>query len=355
MKELILKQNPLTLLSRAARWHYQYYIKRIGYPITAGIYITNFCNIKCEMCNYWKEKNINRLSLDKLKDIVKDLKDLGCYYISFAGGEPFTHNDMIKMLAYSKKHIPYVHVVTNGTLINKEKTIELAETKINEISISLDGTEEFHDHWRGVKGTYAKAISAIKLLQIHAPKIDIVINTVITPFNFIEIYALVEVCQKLNVKQKFQPLNNTFLFGELNGEKYQGYLEKKRATYKQAEELVTFLLKQKHVINSRFFLRQIPEYFQKGSVEGSFGNTCLNPHFTVEIKEDGTVFPCLLGMDWKGGFPINGGLKQLIRSQEYARKQKELESCQKCKSNMQVCYWESRAVFPMNNFLKYSK
>ena len=41
------------------------------------------------------------MPLEKVKELIDDVDILGCEQISFSGGEPFLHKDLVKMVAYA--------------------------------------------------------------------------------------------------------------------------------------------------------------------------------------------------------------------------------------------------------------
>jgi MoaA/NifB/PqqE/SkfB family radical SAM enzyme len=82
---------------------------------------------------------------------------MGLVYYSISEGEPTLVKDLPERLAYAANKIPYVHLVTNGSTMTKDLARCLNEKGIQEISISLDGLEEFHNTIRGVENSSNKA------------------------------------------------------------------------------------------------------------------------------------------------------------------------------------------------------
>jgi len=149
-----------------------------GYSFALNVVflIPNFkCNLRCKMCSLWGEEGLcltypqmleEELSLDELKRIVDGFASYYPSVILF-GGEPLLYKDWYELSKYIKKKKLRCHLPTNGTLL-EENAYRVVETMDN-IDLSLDGTKEIHDEIRGVKGTFDKAISGIKLVnQIKA-------------------------------------------------------------------------------------------------------------------------------------------------------------------------------------------
>lgn len=353
MKKLLLRPNNklLFLIWASLRWHIKYYFTKKGFPLACGMYITNMCNLKCRICNVWLEPEKCTIDFAVYSQIIKDLKTLGCYYFSISGGEPLLVKDIVVRLTFAKKNLPYVHLVSNGINIDKELAKLLAKTGLDEISISIDGMAKVHDSLRGMDGAFDLAIRGIDNLKKHAPNISIVINSIISPDNIGELYKVVDLVRDLGLYHKFQPLNEHPIL--VKGENKKNRL--KKYTHEQTSQLkkiIDFLKTRRNVANSHYFLKSIPSFFNsKGDILCS---KCLFPYHHCEINADGKVYPCFNGMKWKGGVQIKENLIDAYYSFSYKRIAQGLRNCNLCKSQMYICNYEPRIVFPLSNFIRYN-
>ena len=126
--------------------------------------ITRQCNLKCVHC-YAHARNIsfeNELSTKEGKNLIDDLAQFGVPVLLFSGGEPTIRQDLPELAAYAVKKGMRAVISTNGTLISEEMARTLKEIGLSYVGISLDGMEEIHDRFRGVKGAFKSAIEGIK-------------------------------------------------------------------------------------------------------------------------------------------------------------------------------------------------
>ena len=123
---------------------------------------------------------------------IDALSKMGLIYYSISGGEPTLVKDLPERLKYATNKIPYVHLVTNGSTMTPDLARQLGATGVQEISISIDGLEEFHNTIRGVPNAFQKAWNAIDLLNQYAPRVTISINSILTPYNLNSLRALSE-------------------------------------------------------------------------------------------------------------------------------------------------------------------
>ncbi len=354
MRHIIFRKEKsrLALLNRVIKWHIYYYLLGKPFPLYAGIYITNRCNYRCVMCNIWRNQKKSIVPIDIFRNIVDDLSKMGCYYLSFSGGEPLLVKDIFERIAYAKKKMPYVHMVTNGFLLDEKVAKKLAGIGIDDVAVSIDGIGKAHDNIRGVVGAYDRAVRAIENLKKYSPKTKIVINTIVSSFNIEELYNVADLAEKLKVYQKFQPINWHPIFEKQKTRSKKWSISKEQIN--QIKKFAEFAKKKKFILNSKHFLDNLPNYFAKNLKGGIFNEDCELPYFYCEFNERGEIFPCLTAMDWRNGFSLKKGLFNVFRSKAYKQKQKELEKCRICKRDMYVCYLEPRMTFPITKFFRYT-
>ena len=127
------------------------------------IYLTNDCNLACTHCYMYSGKQkINELSKKEWFKIIKNAKINGISAITFTGGEVLQYKDWFEVIKFAKANEMTVTLLTNGVLWDNEK-IEKSKQYIDEVQISLDGTnEEQNAKIRGVSN-FSKALENIKL------------------------------------------------------------------------------------------------------------------------------------------------------------------------------------------------
>jgi len=318
-------------------------------PLTCGMYLTSKCNFKCWFCNIWRKTKPQTLPFEKAKSIVKELGQSGCYYLSASGGEPLLADYLLELLVYAKKTgVRYTHFVTNGYLLDDNIAKDIAKARIDDISISIDGPQDFHDKNRACDGAYAKAINAIKSLKEYAPSTKIVLNSIIFPEDPTKCLHVVELANKLNVYAKFQPLNQHYQFNKKSNSITCRTVKDSLLMRKVIHKLID----EKCVVNSRVYLENMYNFFCDRRNLIFSGADCILGYHHVDVQEDGSVYPCLEGMNWTGGFITDGNIEEVLRSSQYKRVLQSLRECNGCQKNYYICYYEPRIVFPINNFVR---
>ncbi len=165
--------------------------------------ITRRCNLKCVHC-YAQAKDMlfkNELSTEEGKNLIDDLAQFGVPVLLFSGGEPTIRQDLPELAAYAVKKGMRAVISTNGTLISEEMARTLKEIGLSYVGISLDGMEEIHDRFRGVKGAFKSAIKGIENSKKAGIKVGlrftinkINVSEITSVFNLLEEMDIPRVC-----------------------------------------------------------------------------------------------------------------------------------------------------------------
>lgn len=126
--------------------------------------VTKRCNLKCEHCYIDAEaEGEDGMSLADFRRTTSDLAECKVPLIIFSGGEPLMRKDFFEILAFVKEAGLKSVLSTNGTLITPEIAKELARLSVRYVGVSLDAaTPGIHDKFRGVKGSWTKALDGVR-------------------------------------------------------------------------------------------------------------------------------------------------------------------------------------------------
>lgn len=120
------------------------------------------CNLHCRGCYAWQYKKEDDLPLEIINRVITEGKELGIYFYTISGGEPFYREDLMEI--YKKHNDVVFHIYTNGTRLDEEHIQKLVELGNVIPLISIEGSKEETDARRG-KGTYEKVMQAMDNLK----------------------------------------------------------------------------------------------------------------------------------------------------------------------------------------------
>ena len=120
---------------------------------------TMACNLRCYGCYagmYHQNQGLDTATLDR---IFTEAKELGIYFITVSGGEPYIRPDLLDL--FEKHHDMFFQTYTNGTLIDPARLSKLGNVFP---AISVEGFERETDTRRG-RGTYARIMEVMDGLR----------------------------------------------------------------------------------------------------------------------------------------------------------------------------------------------
>ncbi len=137
--------------------------------------MTRRCNLKCIHC-YSSSQNINypdELTTEEGKAMIEDLAAFGAPVLLFSGGEPLMRPDLPELARYAVDRGMRAVISTNGTLITKEQASRFRDIGLSYVGISLDGTRETHDFFRGVAGAFDRTMQGLRNCREAGLKVGI--------------------------------------------------------------------------------------------------------------------------------------------------------------------------------------
>ncbi|MDP2941070.1 MAG: radical SAM protein [Candidatus Omnitrophota bacterium] len=351
MSNILLNKCSARIIKNTLRWNFNFYFRKKAFPLITAFRLTNKCNLQCAMCGIWQIPEKKVFAFDKFRKIIRELGELGCCYVTLSGGEPLLVPNITDYVREAKRQDIFTNLVTNGLLIDAELTKGFAAARLDTISLSIDGLKETHDRIRGFAGSFEAALGALDFLERLAPEVRIVVNTVISPWNIDDLKELHGLLSKRRLFFKFQPIYH-----------HPDYEKQKKETWAvtpefmaKLEGLIKYLLKQKNVVSSAYFLRAIPDYFKKDLRGRIFSGPCFSPYYYCEFMEDGSISPCVEGMGWQNGLNMdNCALATFLESQVYKDKIEQMSDCRRCGEILTICYAEPKFLLPLGN-LVYAK
>ncbi len=195
-------QSPMSLVARTVR-HLRISSKNLS-PETPDLpflilFINSICNLTCDHCFYWR--NLNKkddLTFEEMQSLSQELGRID--NLNLSGGEPFLREEFgeICRLFIKNNKVEQIYVPTNGYFVErtlKQTKIVLSEAhlKLFVIELSLDGTEQYHNRFRGSTRSFSNAMETydeLAKLQKSDPRLRIHAISTVTSENIEEIEVL---------------------------------------------------------------------------------------------------------------------------------------------------------------------
>ena len=163
---------------------------------------TNRCNLSCLHC-YSKAglDAIDTLTTSDIMDTLPKLKANGVKFLIFSGGEPLTRKDLFDIALRCKELGIITYLSTNGLYVKQSNAEKILDT-FNYIGISIDGSPEVHDKFRGLKGSFAESMKAVDLLNSFG-KTKVGIRFTITKDTYDDLAFIFDLAEQHNIPKVY--------------------------------------------------------------------------------------------------------------------------------------------------------
>ena len=191
--------------------HEKYLGKRA--PVEVSVEVTHRCPLECLHCyNNLPMSDVearsSELTLAEHCRLLDELRDAGCLWVLYTGGEIFARKDFPDIYKEAKKRGFLITLFTNGTLITPAVADMLAEWRPFVIEITLYGaTQETYEALTQIPGSFERCMRGIRLLLER--NLPLKLKTVPTTVNRHEVYEMKRLAEEeFGVEFKFDPLVN---------------------------------------------------------------------------------------------------------------------------------------------------
>lgn len=308
-------------------------------PRTIMIEPTNACNLKCFMCDRQRQFKGERsyLSLEDFASIIAQFPKING--LVFCGvGEPLLNQDIIEMISIARKKIPFVNLITNGVLLEKEYFSSLIKSGLTRIQISFHSTNpQVASRINGMSSethslVRTNIINAVRLRNAIGSNLYIVLNSVMNIENCDDLFNLIDFCEA-NKIDEINFVQLTTIFGKFDNIN----IPKDKA---------------------RFLIRKVKERLKKSRLKAGFlssngAGRCYQLWNFIMINADGKISPCNGIMPHENiniGNVIHDNISRIWHSDRYIALRKSIieKSLKNCK------YCEVGYSLEGNNFQRFN-
>lgn len=280
-------------------------------PICVSFEVTHSCTGNCRHCDKGgikKEKNL--LSPQQYGEILRQLNPP---VVQLSGGEPLLRKDIVEIVKAMKQAdgLPFIILVTNGSLLTEKKYVELKEVGLDRVSVSLDFPDQRHNTFRRIPGLYQRLERLLPRLARKYNYDDIALNSAITQVNLPELLALAKKAQQWGIKISY----SAYSILRTGDRKYFVSAEKDlQALRKGIKELIRLKMKDKIILNAERTLDDTYRFFRDGMIPH-----CQAGRRFLVVRPDGYLNPCSM-------FPE----KKYVTQAEVLRKFTAQNTCGEC-------------------------
>ena len=173
--------------------------------------ITRLCNLKCMHCylpagfvdtdefphGYHRDAELSQAQCFRIIDEIAEINPN--ILLILTGGEPLLRPDILEISKYAADTGFLVVMGTNGVLLNDEVVAQMQQHGVTGAGLSLDSIQPTnHDRFRGMEGAWKATMNGVEALK--RAKLDFLVQTSVTQWNYDEIPQIVEFAYQLGAK-----------------------------------------------------------------------------------------------------------------------------------------------------------
>ncbi|MCP4129438.1 MAG: radical SAM protein [bacterium] len=154
-------------------------------PESIHLAVTSRCNQHCPGCysgsNNADSCSSSDLSQKEIFSLIDSISHMNIFQLSIGGGEPFTREDIFDIIRYADSMDIAVSLTTNGTLIDEDLAVKIAQSPLKQVQVSLDAhNKELHNSQRE-KDSFDEVLRGIGFLKKSGQRFGV--NTLVTKRN----------------------------------------------------------------------------------------------------------------------------------------------------------------------------
>lgn len=277
--------------------------KAFSYPVLkkelefAWLELTEACNLRCIHCyegDTHKDDPNEKLSFEQWKNIIQQLKDVGCKKIEFIGGEPTVHPYFEKLLEFAVSLGHHVEIFSNLQAFN-DRILSLVKEHNITVHFSIYGSSATtHDSITNKNGSFNLLMYWAKRLLEN--NIRVIPAITIMRQNQDDIDNIIKLLRTTGISS-----------GRIS-------IDSVRATTRRSTCGLDIIDPKKNIT-----LRRKPNFHadKKLFQKAKFANTCLFGKFT--IHPDGIVCPCEFSCNTVYGNLKNQTVAEILNSETLAK------------------------------------
>lgn len=272
------------------------------------------CNCRCAMCDIWKVKERQELTVGDIERWLPEWRLLGVRRVVLSGGEPLLHSHLWDLLEPLRAAGIGITILSTGLLLARDAASLVRFC--DDVVVSLDGPRDMHDRIRNVPRAFDRLAEGVAAVRAADSRVALTGRCTVQRENCRELCATVEAAHEIGLDRI------SFLAADVTSEAFNrpgGWDRERAAAVALAAEDLPALRAQIEALGGTDFAsgfiaetreklrRRLAGYFAALLGLGKFPPVeCNAPWVSGVVESDGTLRPCFfhapLGNARESGF-----------------------------------------------------
>jgi MoaA/NifB/PqqE/SkfB family radical SAM enzyme len=272
------------------------------------------------------------------EQIARNLSKIGVGVVLLTGGEPFLRNDIADIVKIFIRRQLEVRLQTAGLTSRLNVIRRCLELGARDINVSLDTLDEdLHDHIRGVKGSWRKAVETVSAIENDFPKVNALraLGCVLSPLNIDHVESVLRFAREIGWHLSLVPVhlnrpdenyhfrggNPEFAFKPEDAPRVEALIQRLKWLKKSGYPLY----------DSRPYLDSIITFIKEGRPSWRKNDVCDAGGLYFAIRPDGRYAPCCDNDYGESLYVYDADFPEIFRSKEFLEKNRAIaRRCSGC-------------------------
>lgn len=177
---------------------------RLNVPYSGSLELTHRCNLSCRHCYQFPPRG-PEMETSEWEELLEQLAEAGCLFVSLTGGEPLLREDLPELLSRAAELDFVVTVQTNATLLDKKAVRFMGGIPNLRVDVSLYGAApSTHDYLTGVEGSFEATRRALDMLLSEG--VPVLLKVTVGNFNVREVRDIATLARELGLEAIFSAM-----------------------------------------------------------------------------------------------------------------------------------------------------
>ncbi len=359
--------NLLRVTRSAAAYGQRHLMQDLDYRLGRGwskpdkvtIRLTQRCNAKCLMCDFWQcpTRADEEIATERWIEVIEELHSwLGTYFLTLTGGEVFLKRGIFDLLRRVTELDISINVLTNGLALRSEKNLDaLVATGVSALNFSVDGCDAaVHDKFRGVPGIFDTAVQAVKGIKQRRPEMVITFVCIVMRETIGQMVDYVKWAADLGVDRVlFQPIVPNFGEQQAADDWYltdDHFVQDSDQVRRVMDQMIALNEVGSIIANGSDEFEKFAAYFENPNIVQIHRTRCMLGQTNLNMDEFGRMDMCYAFNTTIGNID-DRPLHETWQSAVARQKRKEIKQCRRpC---MAACYRSFTLAEKIRLFFKY--
>jgi MoaA/NifB/PqqE/SkfB family radical SAM enzyme len=265
------------------------------FPTSIHLNLTLRCTARCVHCKQWTWPNHSEFNISQLEQLFQTFKSWGVQTITFGGGNPLLHDNIVLALQMAYQANMQVGIISEGITMSDELANAICQYA-RWIRFSLDGPNpDIHDTIRNTPGLFYRVMACIQSLKSRQSQLRIGLNCVLQKRNLNSLSQMIDLAEYIGLDVLLFKIPHGEDYGNRflpTAQEWEQFVEWARTAAERDSQVKTNLSELCDLLGMVFCTQDVAQGKPVQSFYAHKQVHCFAPLFFLTCNSEGNMYPC---------------------------------------------------------------